>query len=273
MATATQVLKLAAAEIGYNVHTDPLTGSKYGRWYAKKMGSSYFGTNGVPFCAMFVSYILNAASTTCAGIPGASCTAILRAAKSAGKTVSKSSAKPGDLLIFDWNGDGPDHIGFCEINKGSYYQTIEGNTNGGRVARCTRSYSTVIGVIRPNYTSTTTTTTTTTTKTTKLDVDGYLGSLSVKAAQKVLGLSQTGVVSGQYKGNAKCLERLISITWENTGNSPLIKAVQKKLGITADGYIGPNTVKAIQKKLGITADGYLGPITAKEIQKWINKKL
>ena len=43
-----------------------------------------------------------------------------------------------------------------------------------------------------------------------------------------------------------------------------VSALQKKLGITADGKYGPATqqaVMALQKKLGVTADGAYGPIT------------
>ena len=34
MATASEVLRIAAGEIGYSRWTDPQPGTKYGRWYA-----------------------------------------------------------------------------------------------------------------------------------------------------------------------------------------------------------------------------------------------
>ena len=43
-----------------------------------------------------------------------------------------------------------------------------------------------------------------------------------------------------------------------------VKALQKKLGVTADGIFGPDTakaVKALQKKHGLTVDGIVGPKT------------
>ena len=53
--TAQNVLAWAAGEIGYTRWDDPEEGSKYGRWYAKKHGA-YYGTSGVPFCAMGASW-------------------------------------------------------------------------------------------------------------------------------------------------------------------------------------------------------------------------
>nr|MCW1079565.1 CHAP domain-containing protein [Streptococcus anginosus] len=78
------------------------------------------------------------------------------------RLVSAANAQAGDLVCFDWDGDGvADHVGFVERNYGSYYQTIEGNTssgasgsqsNGGGVYRRTRNLGSVIAVIRPEYT-------------------------------------------------------------------------------------------------------------------------
>lgn len=58
----------------------------------------------------------------------------------------------GDLLIFDWNGDGSgDHIGIIEsVTNSNAFTTIEGNHNDA-VARVTRSTSGVIGAYRPEY--------------------------------------------------------------------------------------------------------------------------
>ena len=60
MATASEVLRIAAGEIGYSRWTDPQPGTKYGRWYAQSHGS-YYGASGVPFCAMFVSWVMSRA--------------------------------------------------------------------------------------------------------------------------------------------------------------------------------------------------------------------
>lgn len=150
---ASDVLSFARGELGYSRWDDPNTGTKYGRWYGNDMGfGSYFAENGVPYCAMFVSWVFDYAGASCAGLPGAYCPTMLSAGINAGRKVNKYSAQPGDVVYFDWGNDGvSDHVGIVEANNGSYLTTIEGNTNNGAVARKTRSFGTVIGVIRPNY--------------------------------------------------------------------------------------------------------------------------
>lgn len=158
MATPQRVLEIARGEIGYSRYTDPQNGSKYGRWYAQLTGDSYYGANGVPYCAMFVTWVFHHAGQAAPGLPGAYCPWIVNAGKKAGQTVPVRNAKMGDIVLFDWGGDGvSDHVGIVEANNGSYLTCIEGNTsntnnsNGGTVARRTRAYSTVICIIRPNY--------------------------------------------------------------------------------------------------------------------------
>lgn len=163
MASANKVLSIAAGEVGYSRWDDPQAGTKYGRAFAEKVGNSYYGNSGIPYCCMFVWWVLEQAGMTVPGMPTASCTALRNACANAGMIVPKMSAKPGDIVIFDWPGsrDGAnDHVGFVELNKGNYIQTIEGNTssgasgsqgNGGVVARRTRDWSVVQDVIRPAY--------------------------------------------------------------------------------------------------------------------------
>lgn len=150
--TAASVLAVARGEIGYSRYNDPEAGTKYGRWYAALTGSSYYGTTGVPYCAMWVSWVFAQAGATCAGIPEAYCPYIRNKARSAGATLSdKTQAQPGDVILFDWGTDGvEDHVGIVEVNCGSYVQTIEGNVSGA-VARRTRAWSDVTYVIRPSY--------------------------------------------------------------------------------------------------------------------------
>lgn len=163
MASANKVLSIAAGEVGYSRWDDPQAGTKYGRAFAKKVGNSYYGNSGVPYCCMFVWWVLDQAGMAVPGMPTASCTALRNACANAGMIVPKMSAKPGDIVIFDWPGsrDGAnDHVGFVELNRSTYIQTIEGNTssgasgsqgNGGVVARRTRDWSVVQDVIRPAY--------------------------------------------------------------------------------------------------------------------------
>ena len=163
MASANKVLSIAAGEVGYSRWDDPQAGTKYGRAFAEKVGNSYYGNSGIPYCCMFVWWVLEQAGMTVPGMPTASCTALRNACANAGMIVPKMSAQPGDIVIFDWPGsrDGAnDHVGFVELNRSTYIQTIEGNTssgasgsqgNGGVVARRTRDWSVVQDVIRPAY--------------------------------------------------------------------------------------------------------------------------
>lgn len=170
MSNATRVLQVAAKEVGYSRWDDPLTGTKYGRWYAGLGKGSYYAANGVPYCAMFASWVFAQAGAKCVGLPEAYCPYIVNAAKNAGKWVGRNALKPGDLILFSWAGNGvADHVGIVEKVFSGYVQTIEGNTssasnaNGGLVARRTRSLDyTVLGGVRPAWGTTSTTTTTTT---------------------------------------------------------------------------------------------------------------
>lgn len=163
MSAAKNVLYCARQWIGYSRWDDPEPGTVFGRWYAKLVDDPYFGESGIPYCAMFVSYCLNWAGFEAAGLPGAYVPWILSANSDAGRLVANEDAQPGDLVMFDWQGDGvADHIGIVEENHPDegWMQTIEGNTspgnggsqsNGGGVYRRARNYSSIIGVARPYY--------------------------------------------------------------------------------------------------------------------------
>ena len=284
---ATDVLKAARGEIGYNRWDDSQAGTKYGRWYAKDHGS-YYGTSGVPFCAMFVSWVFDQAGAKCAGIPEAYCPYILNDAKKAGAVLSdKTKAQPGDVVLFDWDGGVVDHVGIVEKNYGTYIQTIEGNTtiNGvsGAVGRRTRSWGTITAIVRPSW-GKATGTTTSKPASGKINVDGHIGKDSVTAWQKQLGTTADGVISGQSKSDKAAHERINAILY-GSGGSEMVRALQKFLiskgyscGKTgADGLMGANTVKALQKwmrdKLGYkkhAVDGILGEFTAYNVQNAIN---
>ena len=86
-----------------------------------------------------------------------------------------------------------------------------------------------------------------------------------------------GIVSNQlscYKGI--CAGVVSSFQWDETkkGGSALIKAIQRKVGVAADGYIGPGTIKAMQKWLGCTQDGsFSNPSTCiRKFQEWLNQQ-
>ena len=281
---AASVLSVARGEIGYCRWNDPEQGTKYGRWYAQKTGSSYFASNGVPYCAMFVSWVFDKAGATCSGLPGAGCTTLLRQASS--RVVAARTAKPGDIVLFDWDGSGDaDHVGIVEVNNGSYLTTIEGNTsrggsgsqsNGGWVARRTRSWSAVRAIVRPTYSGAAKpSTTTVSTAGGKLTVDGYWGKSTTKRAQELLHCVADGEVWGQYSGNKSKLPGCTT-GWKwsaNPSGSPLVKALQTRWGVSPDGIMGPSTVNAMIRRYGNgVCDGRLDAPSAaiKGFQKSLN---
>lgn len=269
MASHDDVLKVARNEIGYSRWTDPQQGTKYGRWYAQITGSSYYGANGVPYCAMFVSWVFDQAGASCAGLPEAYCPYIINKARSAGRIISsKYDAQPGDVILFDWDGGESDHVGIVEKNCGSYVQTIEGNTsggssgsqsNGGGVYRRTRDWSAVACVVRPEFSQAAGSTTTND----LIDVDGYWGSKTTLKLQNVLGAPyKDGEISRQSSVYRVSNPGLAS-GWEwggikGDGGSQTIALLQRAVGFSGtkvDGKIGPVTIKALQMYFGTYVDG------------------
>lgn len=111
-----------------------------------------------------------------------------------------------------------------------------------------------------------------------ISVDGLWGVDTTKKAQKVFGTTVDGKVSNQLSAYKASNPGLLSESWEwqskKSGNSPLVKAIQKWCGATQDGLIGPDTIKKMQKKLRCGADGKFDkPSPAiKAFQKWLNKQ-
>lgn len=110
-----------------------------------------------------------------------------------------------------------------------------------------------------------------------ITVDGWWGPKTTRRLQQIFGTQVDGVVSNQfscYKAQNPGLDS--GWEWESnpSGYSPLIKAIQAKVGVTQDGHIGPNTIKAIQRWLGCAQDGcFSGPSPCiKALQRWINNQ-
>lgn len=127
--------------------------TQFGKW---------FGVDGVPWCAIFVSYCFakGAKYMIADGFKGAGCSpngctyvptteAWLRAT---GMWKGRTTPLPGDIAIFNWDGGVPDHIGIVEkYLGGGQFESVEGNTslgnnsNGGEVMRRVRYLSQVDG--------------------------------------------------------------------------------------------------------------------------------
>lgn len=236
MATAKDLLDFAAGEVGYDRYSDPEKGTKYGRWYEAEVdrcADNYdFGANGVAFCAMFASYCLAKVGVECAGFPGAYCPSIHHK-----QHLTVSDLKAGDVVLFDWDDDGTDdHVGFVVSNDPSarVVHTIEGNTNGGKVARRTRAWSTICGGIRPKY-------------------DGASSTATAKPATttKEEKVYKFPTIRKGSKGNAV---KLFQAAYNTRFGG----------GLAVDGDAGTKTDAAIydvQKRTGIATDRICGPDT------------
>ena len=109
-----------------------------------------------------------------------------------------------------------------------------------------------------------------------IDEDGKWGKDTTKKAQEVFGTTIDGVVTDQRKEYEAKNPGLISFEWKSnpTGYSELIKAIQKKVGANADGWIGTETIKKMQKYFGTIQDGCVSNPSdvVKAFQKWLNKQ-
>lgn len=251
------------------------------------------------WCAAFVSAVSIKCGYTAIIPTECSCPQMIELFKKLGEWVESDSYKPsaGDIILYDWDDSGsrdntgtPDHIGIVEKVSGNTITVIEGNKSdavGRRTLAVNGKFIRGYGV--PKYEASGNPTpapapsnpsTPSNNDLGDIAVDGQWGCSTTKKAQQVFGCSAVdGYVSNQPAAYKSANPGLLSQTflWESpcTGCSPLIKAIQKKVGATQDGRIGPNTIKAMQRWLGCSVvDGYVSRTSpmVKAFQAWLNKQ-
>ena len=164
--------------------------------------------------------------------------------------------KAGDIIVFNWdsktqpNNGYSDHIGFVESVSNGKITTIEGNTQGGIVARNTYSvgYGCIRGFARPKYTASG-----------NDDNSDNSGSDKIGNCAVNLHTFLKGAQDNQIKAIQTILNRL-----KYKGKDG------KKL--TVDGSLGDNTAYAIenlQKANGMTGINY-GTVAAKTWELLLN---
>ena len=108
-----------------------------------------------------------------------------------------------------------------------------------------------------------------------LAVDGVPGPATISALQAALGTPVDGVISDQYAENRQFVPASDGAPgWQWTsggGGSLMIAELQRRLGVTDDGILGPATVRALQERLGVEADGYWGEATTRALQEKLNR--
>ena len=152
MATSKELLGIAASQIGVKENPPMSNNVKYNVWYYGREVSG----RGYPWCMVFVQWVFAKAGVDLP-VRTASCGALMRAAQSAGKWVTRDY-QPGDVVIYDFPGGAmTDHCGIVERVDRGYISAIEGNTSstnnadGGAVERRARKVSQIVGAYRPTF--------------------------------------------------------------------------------------------------------------------------
>lgn len=167
MTNAYRVLSIAAGEIGYSRWTDKLRGTKYARETQPVLWprDTWLLANGIAFCDIFVTWAFWKAGALeiLPGRQSFNTDYRANAGRNAGALVSRAQARPGDVLVFDWNRatQATNHVGILEkVTSAGNPQSIEGNTspgssgsqgNGGGVYRRVRRWDQVRYIIRPDW--------------------------------------------------------------------------------------------------------------------------
>ena len=124
MATAEDALNVARSRLGAGP-------DEFCAWYPAPIGTAW--------CCIFQSWVLSSV-----GIPThyAYVTYLFNEYRDAGRTLDPRDAQPGDLVAFDYDGNGArayDHIAMVEHNDGDSLVCIDGNW-ANRVARVRRYF-------------------------------------------------------------------------------------------------------------------------------------
>lgn len=288
MATAEDVIREAESRLGYYAPADPLPGSEAGRFWASKLGEDWLAGSSIEiaWCCLFVSMCCDLATGGHANqlVKGmgenwetCNCDRLLRRGANS-QEVSKYDIKRGDLVIWDWDGNGSsDHIGIAlgRVHDGCM-DTIEGNA-GNAVAKKVRYLSNTIHVVRPKYDGEPSPAPAPTPED-SLDIDGYWGNLTTAKFQSQLGTEVVdGYIDGQWRPNR---DRIWAITdstlrFDRGTGSPFVKRLQERIGATPDGILGADSVEKLQRRLcdmgyRVACDRWLGRETAAAVQNSLN---
>jgi len=150
-----KAVAIAEREIGIKEHPANSNSGPRVRQYQATTGAYY-----APWCASFVTWVFAQAGRKLSGFNTAYCPSSVssaREAKNGLRVIPAREVRPGDLAMYDWQGDGvSDHIGICAsiVQSSGDFTCIEGNTavgndsNGGQVMRRARNSRQVICFIR-----------------------------------------------------------------------------------------------------------------------------
>lgn len=309
MPTAKELIAIAEAQVGYkekasNSQLDSKTANagsinyqKYGR---DLYNAGYYNgnKNGYEWCDQFVDWCFwelcghdkkKAEAMECqTGLLGAGCTWSMGYYKNAGRFSTEPQL--GDQIFFRYSGSpigDADHTGIVVNVDKNYVYTVEGNC-GNQVARCTyaRKTSVIAGYGHPKFDAEPAAQTT---------VKPAPAPAPVPAPAKTPNVPAGPTLSDRVKEAQKWLNSYgaykldVDGEWGPLTNAACIKALQKNIGVDADGIIGPitrgaikvlrngsfgNAVKILQCFLikqgytDIDIDGEFGPLTEAAVKKF-----
>ena len=203
----------------------------YGLWYQPSL-------NGQKWCAMFVSWVFDHAGHPLGNIQTKNgihhCQSAHNYYKEKGKLTS--NPEPGDIVIYDWTGDGhADHVGIFIrwINADrKFLEAWEGNTSaannsdGGGVMKRTRSSNLVKSFINP----------------------GVYGSTSVAPVSNSVMKGDRGSKVTQIQKYLYDIGYEIEIDgWFGAQTETLLKEYQTKNAMNASGIADAVTIGALQE--------------------------
>ena len=150
MARACDILLLARQELG--VAEDP-PGSNHVK-YNNAYYSQDISGDAYAWCLVFIWWIFkqaNASELFYDGKKTAYVPTFDEWARKKGITVNLDDARPGDIIVYDWNGNKQgNHVGILTALSAGQVTTIEGNVDNA-VKEMKRNRSLVLRVIRPAY--------------------------------------------------------------------------------------------------------------------------
>lgn len=154
MATVSDLLAAAEKQVGVKECPPDSNNVRYNTWYYGRevSGKAY------PWCMVFVQWCCDQAGVQLP-VRTASCGAMRRWAEAKKQWIG-GDYQPGDIVIYDFDGDGnTDHCGIVEsVYDSDTVIAIEGNTSaagsqsdGGMVCRKARRLAQIVGAVRPPY--------------------------------------------------------------------------------------------------------------------------
>ena len=222
-----KVISVAKGEVGYQ--------RKSNRWnkYAAEL---YPSVQYQAYCGIGATWFIYHAGVDVRGVCWMPYVPYIRAWAKKNGAWKTSGQKDGDLVIFDWGGDGiADHVGIVwRDENASGYRSIEANTSAGSTGSQSNG-----GGVHVRYRG-------------RKSIQGWvdLDKLVNASGAKAVGGSTTSPVKESGKASG-------ALVVDGILGRKTAQEIQQRRGVTVDAIIGPKTISAWQKYYGTPVDGVL----------------